>query len=120
METERGGDKAGRQTEVEQWAKMLARRLLRKSNDVVKLAYLEGDTLSEQLDRLDLSLLNEFKRSANGAVEIKLIDRVKALGELAALLERSTPPEDDAAQARTQADSLYQALERRAGEQSYD
>jgi hypothetical protein len=35
------------------------------------------------LDKLDLSLLSEVKRNEKGTVEIKLIDRLKALEQLA-------------------------------------
>ena len=49
-------------------------------NDAVKLVYLD-EASRDEIDRLDLTALTEFKRSASGAVEIKLSDR-------AALLER--------------------------------
>ena len=47
-------------------------------NDVVKLAYLEPEQLQE-IDTLDLTALCEFKRSGNGTVELKLLDRISAL-----------------------------------------
>ncbi len=93
----------------------LARSMMKKSNDAVKLAYLEGDNLTEQIDGLDLSLLSELKRNANGTVEIKLVDRVKALTELTALLR-----EAEGAPSTGQAESFYRALETRAGEQTSD
>jgi hypothetical protein len=37
----------------------------------------------EDLSQLDLSLLSEIKRSEKGMVEIKLIDRLRALEQLA-------------------------------------
>ena len=37
--------------------------------------------------KLDLSLLSEVKRSEKGAVEVKLLDRLKALEMLTALTE---------------------------------
>ena len=49
-------------------------------NDAVKLVYLD-EASRDEIDGLDLTALTEFKRSASGAVEIKLSDR-------AALLER--------------------------------
>lgn len=51
------------------------------ANDAVKLAYLsqEDQTL---IDKLDLVCLTEFKRSANGAVEVKLADRAAVLVKL--------------------------------------
>lgn len=58
-------------------------------NDAVKLAFLDSELSREQLEeigQLDLGALTEFKRSGNGTVEIKLVDRMAALEKLAALL----------------------------------
>lgn len=49
-----------------------------KANDCVRLA-LEDEP---PLDKLDLSLLSEVKRNDKGTVEIKLIDRLRALEQL--------------------------------------
>lgn len=57
----------------------LAELAFGKANDCVRLA-LEDDP---QLGRLDLSLLSEVKRNDKGTVEIKLIDRLQALEQLA-------------------------------------
>ena len=57
----------------------LAELAFGKANDCVRLA-LEDDP---KLGRLDLSLLSEVKRNDKGTVEIKLIDRLKALEQLA-------------------------------------
>ncbi len=51
-----------------------------KANDCVRLA-LEDEP---PVDKLDLSLLSEVKRNDKGTVEIKLIDRLRALEQLAA------------------------------------
>ena len=61
-----------------------------RANDAVKLAYLDQDGLS-QIDGLDLRCLTEFKRSSNGAVEVKLTDRVAVLEKL---LEQQKAEED--------------------------
>lgn len=61
----------------------LAELAFGKANDCVRLA-LEDDP---RLDKLDLSLLSEVKRNDKGTVEIKLIDRLRALEELAQLAE---------------------------------
>jgi len=61
----------------------LAELAFGKANDCVKLA-LEEDLC---LDELDLSLLSEVKRNDKGTVEIKLIDRLRALEQLAALAQ---------------------------------
>lgn len=59
----------------------LAELAFGKANDCVRLA-LEDDP---KLGKLDLSLLSEVKRNDKGTVEIKLIDRLKALEQLAAV-----------------------------------
>ena len=61
----------------------LAELAFGKANDCVRLA-LEDDP---RLDRLDLSLLSEVKRNDKGTVEIKLIDRLRALEQLALVAE---------------------------------
>ena len=52
-----------------------------KGNDAVKLAFLQPEQWRE-IDGMDLTALREFKRGANGTVEIKLLDRVEALQKL--------------------------------------
>lgn len=61
-----------------------------RANDCVKLV------LEEQpcLDELDLSLLSEIRRSDKGLVEIRLIDRLQVLEQLAAMTEEK---QDEAA-----------------------
>ena len=61
----------------------LAELAFGKANDCVRLA-LENDP---SLDKLDLSLLSEVKRNDKGTVEIKLIDRLRALEQLALVAE---------------------------------
>ena len=61
----------------------LAELAFGKANDCVRLA-LEDDP---SLGKLDLSLLSEVKRNDKGTVEIKLIDRLRALEQLAAVAE---------------------------------
>ena len=73
-------------------------------NDAVKLAFLDSGLEQEQIaviDGLDLGALAEFKRNSSGTVEIKLVDRLAALGQ-----------EGE----REQAEAFFQALERKAGE----
>ena len=57
----------------------LAELAFGRANDCVRLALEEG----ADLEKLDLSLLSEIRRSEKGMVEIKLIDRLKALEQLA-------------------------------------
>lgn len=60
----------------------LAELAFGRVNDCVKLAVGE----KTDLDGLDLSLLSEVKRSDKGAVEVKLIDRLKVLEQLAQVI----------------------------------
>ena len=64
----------------------LAELAFGKANDCVRLA-LENDP---RLDKLDLSLLSEVKRNDKGTVEIKLIDRLRALEQLALIAEEDS------------------------------
>ena len=64
----------------------LAELAFGKANDCVRLA-LEDDP---NLGRLGLSLLSEVKRNDKGTVEIKLIDRLRALEQLAQVAGEDT------------------------------
>jgi hypothetical protein len=75
----------------------LAELAFGKANDCVRLA-LEDDP---SLDRLDLSLLSEVKRNDKGTVEIKLIDRLRALEQLAVVAQEE----------KTELESFLQALQ---------
>lgn len=66
-------------------ARRLAELAFGKANDCVKLV-MEEDAA---LDKLDLSLLSELKRNEKGTVEVRLVDRLKALEQLALLAEDS-------------------------------
>ena len=61
----------------------LAELAFGKANDCVRLALEDAPSL----DKLDLSLLSEVKRNDKGTVEIKLIDRLRALEQLAEVAE---------------------------------
>ena len=52
-----------------------------RANDAVRLAFLTPEETG-RIGRLDLEVLQEFKRSAAGAVEIRLVDRVDVLNRL--------------------------------------
>ena len=75
----------------------LAELAFGKANDCVRLA-LEEDP---NLDKLDLSLLSEVKRNEKGTVEIRLIDRLQALEQLAAVAQED----------RSELDAFLQALQ---------
>ena len=59
--------------------RMLAELACGKVNDCVRLALEENPCL----EKLDLRLLGGVKRNDNGTVEIRLIDRLKILEQLA-------------------------------------
>ncbi len=63
------------QIQREDVTRRLAELAFGKPNDCVRLALEAGI----DLEALDLSLLGEIKRSDKGLVEIKLIDRLRAL-----------------------------------------
>lgn len=64
-------------------ARRLAELAFGKANDCVRLVLEEEVSLK----KLDLSLLSEVKRNDKGTVEVKLIDRLKALEQLAVLAQ---------------------------------
>ena len=64
-------------------ARRLAELAFGKANDCVRLVLEEG----VQPGKLDLSLLSEVRRNDKGTVEVKLIDRLKALEQLALLAQ---------------------------------
>lgn len=66
-------------------ARRLADLAFGKANDCVKLILEEGQTV----DKLDLSLLSELKRNDKGTVEIRLVDRLRALEQLAQLAQEN-------------------------------
>ena len=56
----------------------LAQLAFGRANDCVKLVLQDAP----EVDALDLSLLSEVKRNDKGTVEVKLIDRIRALERL--------------------------------------
>lgn len=76
--------KAGTLTR-EDVARRLAELAFGKANDCVRLV-LDEDV---QIEGLDLSLLTELKRNDKGTLEVRLVDRLKALEQLAVLAQSS-------------------------------
>ena len=72
-------------TDLEKIRRQLRKMAFGKPNDCVKLAMCED----VDIEKLDLSMLTEIKRSEKGTVEIKLLDRTKVLEQLAALAEEN-------------------------------
>lgn len=58
-------------------------------NRGVELTYLSEPT-AQLIRKMDLSAVAEFKRNANGTVEVKFVDRVKALSALYEMLGTGT------------------------------
>lgn len=77
-----------------------------RANDAVKLAFLDPEQ-HELIDGLDLRMVSEVKRGANGAVEIKLLNRITLLELLARLLE---PPSSKS----SEAESFFSAMDKAA------
>lgn len=75
----------------------LAELAFGKANDCVRLVLEE----SPNLKNLDLSLLSEVKRNEKGTVEVRLIDRLKVLEQLAEM----------AADDGTELDAFLQSLQ---------
>lgn len=73
-------------------------------NDTVKLAFLDGERM-EEIDGLDLTALTEFKRSGNGTVELKLVNRLAVMERLVELLGGS---------GADGADAFFRALDQKA------
>ena len=65
-------------TDLEKIRRQLRKMAFGKPNDCVKLAMCED----VDIEKLDLSMLTEIKRSEKGTVEIKLVDRIRALERL--------------------------------------
>ena len=82
----------------------LAELAFGKANDCVRLALEDAP----ELDKLDLSLLSEVKRNEKGTVEIRLIDRLRALEQLAAVASEDTHA----------AEAFLQALRGEPGEET--
>ncbi len=68
----------------------LAQLAFGRSNDCVKFALGDG----VDVDALDLTLLSEIRRTERGAVEVRLLDRLEALRQLAALCDSNEDAAD--------------------------
>lgn len=78
------------------------------ATDAVKLAFIDPER-PELIDGLDLRMVSEVKRGNNGAVEVKLLNRIALLELLAGLLKTDGP----AAQGGG-AESFFTAMDRAA------
>lgn len=63
-----------------------------RCNDAVRLAFLKEEDAGK-IGKLDLTGLTELKRSGNGAIEIRLVDRLRVL-ELMDRIDQRESDED--------------------------
>ena len=101
-------DDASSQLRREDVVRRLSQLAFGRANDVVKLALHPQDIDPMSLD---LSAVSEIRVSDRGGVEIKLVDRVRALDSLCNLLEASAGQE---------AQQLYQALNSAAADLDWE
>lgn len=82
-----------------------------KANDAVKLAFLDPDQPEQlkEIGKLNLSMVSEVKRSGNGSVEVKLLNRIALLELLAQL---SAPPVETSNNG--EAESFFLAMDKAA------
>ena len=95
---------AASQLRREDVLRRLAQLAFGRANDAARLALRPGEVDPEGLDHSDLA---EIKATDKGGVEIKLVDRVRALETLCSLLESG---------GGRGAEALYQALAEGCGE----
>lgn len=82
-----GLDKRIREGKItkEDVVRRLAELAFGKANDCVRLVLETG----VEVEGLDLSLLTELKRNEKGTLEIRLVDRLRALEQLALLAQNN-------------------------------
>lgn len=68
-------------------ARRLAELAFGSANDCVRLVMEPEGKLD--MDKLDLSLLTEIKRNEKGAVEVRLVDRLKVLQQLEGVIQEA-------------------------------
>ena len=71
-------------------ARRLAELAYGSCNDCVRLVL----DPAANIERLDLSLLSEIRRNDKGMVEVRMLDRLKVLEQLALLTQQENPEMD--------------------------
>ena len=97
--------KTGKKTAI----RYIKRLALGKTNDAVKLLLLEPESLRDEVDEMDLSMVAEMKKGAKGEVEVKFFNRIALLELLARLSE-----EDGNEGGESEAESFFTAMDRAA------
>lgn len=85
----------------------LVRASLGDVGDAVRLLAMSDEELTSSAEKLDLFCISEIKRQKGGGIEIKFIDRIKALTALKDICEEETDKADES--------GLISALEACAG-----
>jgi hypothetical protein len=96
----------------EELVRMVSALATGRANDAVKLIFLTPEQV-ELIEGLDLNMVSELKRNANGTVEVKLLDRVKLL-ELMSEMLSSAQSESEKAR------DFFSALDRTARQLGLD
>ena len=91
---------AAAQVRREDVLRRLAQLAFGRANDAVRLALGQGGT---DLETLDLSAIAEFRVTDKGGVEVKLVDRVRALETLWGLLDGGGQGADELCRALAEA-----------------
>lgn len=82
---------------------------LGKTNDAVRLVFLNPEN-NRLPGKLDLRMISEIKRSSNGSVEIKLLNRIELLKLLAELTSEQSPAPGDG----DEAERFFSAMDKAA------
>lgn len=96
-------------------ARRAARLAFGKTNDIVKLLFLEPGE-RDQIDAMNLGLVSEVKRSDKGAIEVKLVNRLDILKFIAGLLSEAEDGVNGAAGFFAAIDKAAERLGEREGE----
>lgn len=86
---------SGKQKREKAIFQKLLRLADRKSNDAVRLAFLDKKD-AEEIHKMELGALTGLKQHANGAMEIKLVDRLAVYDRLIALAKQGGSEELEA------------------------
>jgi hypothetical protein len=84
--------------------KMLRRCVFGTARNVTKFLCTSEEEMRKHIKRLDLLTVAEIKRGKNNSVEIKFVDRLKALDKLCELMDSTDIDETE--------NALYAAIEK--------
>ena len=74
--------------------KKLEKLAFGSANDVVRLALADPEGQTADISQLELTQLSELRRKADGSIEVKLVDRLAAIGLLLEVLGGAQKAED--------------------------